>query len=159
VMGYLGGIHFWWPKITGRKYPEWLARIAALILFVGFNFTFFPQFIMGYLGMPRRYHVYPPEFQVYNVMSTAGASILAIGYLLPMIYLTWSAFFGEVAGDNPWPATGLEWKTPSPPPTENFPVTPVVTWEAYDFHNRPDLGLDVAPVLGKPRVAPVHGDD
>jgi len=73
--------------------------------------------------MPRRYHVYPPEFQVYNVMSTAGASILAIGYLLPMIYLTWAAFCGKVAGDNPWPATGLEWKTQSPPLTENFEVT------------------------------------
>jgi len=156
VMGYLGGLHFWWPKITGRMYPEWLARIAALILFIGFNLTFFPQFLLGYLGMPRRYHVYPPEFQVYNVMSTAGASILAIGYLLPMIYLTWTAFYGKVAGGNPWPATGLEWTTPSPPPTENFEVTPVVTWEAYDFHNRPDLGLDVPE---HPAVAPNHGGD
>ncbi len=156
VMGYLGGLHFWWPKITGRMYPEWLARIAALILFIGFNLTFFPQFLLGYLGMPRRYHVYPPEFQVYNVMSTAGASILAIGYLLPMIYLTWAAFYGKVAGSNPWPATGLEWTTPSPPPTENFEVTPVVTWEAYDFHNRPDLGLDVP---GQPAVVPNQGDD
>jgi cytochrome c oxidase subunit I len=156
VMGYLGGLHFWWPKITGRMYPEWLARIAALILFVGFNLTFFPQFVLGYLGMPRRYHVYPPEFQVYNVMSTAGASILAVGYLLPMVYLTWAAFFGKVAGDNPWPATGLEWKTASPPPTENFHVTPEVTWEPYDFHNRPDLGLEVS---GHPMIAPAHGDD
>ena len=152
VMGYLGGLHFWWPKITGRMYPEWLARIAALILFVGFNLTFFPQFLLGYNGMPRRYHVYPPEYQVYNVMSTAGASILAVGYLLPMIYLVWAAFYGKVAGDNPWPATGLEWKTASPPPTENFVVTPEVTWEPYDFHNRPDLGLEVG-------LAPVHGDD
>ena len=116
--------------------------------------------VMGYLGMPRRYHVYPPEFQVYNVMSTAGASILAAGYLLPMVYLTWAAFFGKVAGDNPWPATGLEWKTPSPPPTENFEVTPVVTWEAYDFHNRPDLGLD-EPTGHRhhPGVVPAHGHD
>ena len=156
IMGYLGGLHFWWPKITGRMYSEWLARLAAVILFVGFNLTFFPQFVLGYLGMPRRYHVYPPEFQVYNVMSTAGASILAVGYLLPMIYLTYAAFFGKVAGDNPWPATGLEWKTASPPPTENFAVTPVVTWEAYDFHNRPDLGLDVP---GGVAHAPAHGDD
>ncbi|HEV2103180.1 MAG TPA: cbb3-type cytochrome c oxidase subunit I [Candidatus Acidoferrum sp.] len=159
VMGYLGGLHFWWPKITGRMYPEWLARIAAFILFIGFNFTFFPQFILGIMGMPRRYHTYPPEFQIYNVMSTAGASILAIGYLLPMVYLTWAAFYGKVAGDNPWPATGLEWKTQSPPLTENFEVTPVVTWEAYDFHNRPDLGLDVPAGKGSPAVAPAHGDD
>ncbi len=159
VMGYLGGLHFWWPKITGRMYPEWLARIAALILFVGFNLTFFPQFVLGYLGMPRRYHVYPPEFQVYNVMSTAGASILAVGYLLPMIYLTWAAFYGKVAGNNPWPATGLEWTTASPPPTENFEVTPVVTWDAYDFHNRPDLGLDVPGTTTPGVVVPAHGHD
>src|SRR5439155_2829821 len=94
VMGYLGGIHFWWPKISGRLYPEAWARFAALVVFVGFNLTFFPQFILGYLGMPRRYHAYPPEFQVLNVMSTAGASILAVGYLLPMIYLIWSIRYG-----------------------------------------------------------------
>jgi len=156
IMGYLGGLHFWWPKITGRMYSEWLARLAAVVLFVGFNLTFFPQFVLGYLGMPRRYHVYPPEFQVYNVMSTAGASILAIGYLLPMIYLTYAAFYGKVAGSNPWPATGLEWQTASPPPTENFHVTPTVTWEAYDFHNRPELGLEVP---GGAAHAPAHGDD
>jgi len=141
VMGYVGGLHFWWPKITGRLYPESLARFAAVVLFIGFNLTFFPQFILGYLGMPRRYHTYPPEFQVLNVLSTAGASILALGYLLPMIYLTWSMRYGRVAGPNPWPATGLEWKTESPPPTENFDVTPEVTWEPYDYSNRPDLGL------------------
>src|SRR5213080_4756042 len=115
VMAYLGGIHFWWPKISGKLYPEGWARFAALIVFVGFNLTFFPQFILGYLGMPRRYHAYPPEFQVLNVMSTAGASILAVGYLLPMVYLVWSMRYGRKAGDNPWDATGLEWQTPSPP--------------------------------------------
>ena len=153
IMGYLGGIHFWWPKITGRLYPEFLARIAAIILFSGFNLTFFPQFILGYLGMPRRYHTYPPEFQVLNVLSTAGASILAVGYLLPMLYLTWAMRYGEVAGRNPWPATGLEWQTESPPPTENFDKTPEVTWEPYDFHHRPDLGL------ASPGLAPARGDD
>jgi cytochrome c oxidase subunit 1 len=141
IMGYLGGIHYWWPKITGRLYPEFLARIAAIVLFIGFNLTFFPQFILGYLGMPRRYHDYPPEYQVLNVMSTAGASILALGYLLPMIYLTWSMRYGKVAGKNPWPATGLEWTTDSPPLTENFVETPVVDWEVYDFEHRPELGL------------------
>src|SRR5438445_2937974 len=90
VMGYLGGIHYWWPKITGRMYPEGWAKLGALIVFVGFNLTFFPQFILGYLGMPRRYYAYPPEFQVLNVMSTAGASILGVGYILPMMYLIWS---------------------------------------------------------------------
>src|SRR6266699_2210348 len=156
IMGYLGGIHFWWPKITGRLYPEFLARIAAIILFFGFNLTFFPQFILGYLGMPRRYHTYPPEFQVLNVLSTAGASILAVGYLLPMHYLTWAMRYGKVAGKNPWPATGLEWTTDSPPLTENFIETPVVTWEPYDYLNRPELGLK-GSISKKP--APAHGDD
>ena len=91
----MGGLHFWWPKITGRMYPEGWAKLAALIIFVGFNLTFFPQFMLGYLGMPRRYHAYPAEFQVLNVMSTAGASVLALGYLLPAIYLTWSLKYGR----------------------------------------------------------------
>ena len=133
VMGYLGGIHYWWPKITGRMYNEAWAKASAVILFVGFNLTFFPQFILGYLGMPRRYHVYPPEFQVLNVLSTAGATILGLGYLIPFTYLTWSLRKGKKAGPNPWNATGLEWKTPSPPPTHNFDKVPVVTEEAYAY--------------------------
>jgi cytochrome c oxidase subunit I len=154
VMGYMGGIHYWWPKISGRIYPESLARFAAIVLFVGFNLTFFPQFILGYLGMPRRYHAYPPEFQVLNVLSTAGASILAVGYVLPMLYLVWSMRYGRVAGPNPWPATGLEWQTPSPPPPHNFEVTPVVNWEPYDFPNRPDLKYPApAPEMGRPQPA------
>ena len=157
VMGYLGGLHYWWPKISGRMYPETLAKFAALVLFVGFNLTFFPQFILGYLGMPRRYHSYPPEFQVLNVMSTAGASILALGYILPMFYFVWSMRYGPVAGPNPWPATGLEWRTPSPPPRDNFEKTPVVTWEPYDFANRPDLTL--APAPGEIKLLPATDAD
>ena len=133
VMGYLGGIHYWWPKMTGRMYPEGWAKFAALVLFVGFNLTFFPQFILGYLGMPRRYHVYPPEFQVLNVLSTAGATILGIGYLIPFVYLIWSLRHGKNAGRNPWRATGLEWLTPSPPPVHNFDEIPVVTTEPYIY--------------------------
>ena len=133
LMGYLGGLHYWWPKITGRLYPDFWARFAALIIFIGFNLTFFPQFIVGYLGMPRRYAVYPEEFQVLNVMSSAGASILGVGYVIPLIYLIWSMRYGPVAGPNPWGATGLEWKTSSPPPTENFEQIPIVTEEAYDY--------------------------
>ena len=133
VMGYLGGIHFWWPKITGRLYPDGWARLAAAIIFIGFNLTFFPQYMLGYLGMPRRYAVYDSEFQVLNVMSSAGASILGVGYLIPLIYLIWSMRYGAVAGPNPWGAKGLEWTTPSPPPTENFETTPIVTKEAYAY--------------------------
>ena len=133
IMGYLGGLHFWWPKISGRLYNEGLAKLSAGIIFIGFNLTFFPQFVVGYLGMPRRYHSYPEEFQVLNVLSSAGASILGVGYLIPMIYLMWSLRYGRLAGSNPWGAVGLEWTTTSPPPTENFSETPLVTWEAYEY--------------------------
>jgi cytochrome c oxidase subunit 1 len=133
VMAYLGAIHNWWPKMTGRLYSETGARNSAVIVFTGFNLTFFPQFVLGYLGMPRRYHAYAEEFQVLNVMSTAGASILAVGYVLPMIYLIWSLKYGPQADSNPWEATGLEWKTPSPPPTENFDEVPVVSDPAYNY--------------------------
>jgi cytochrome c oxidase subunit I len=144
IMGYLGGLHNWWPKITGRMYPEGWARFAALVVFVGFNLTFFPQFLLGYMGMPRRYHAYPadiPIWQVLHVMSSAGASILGIGLLIPGIYFLWSMRYGRFAPANPWPGTGLEWRTPSPPPTENFAVTPVVTWEAYEY--RPEQEMEV----------------
>src|SRR5580692_1366896 len=137
VMGYLGGLHFWWPKISGRMYPEAWGRLAALLVFAGFNLTFFPQFILGYMGMPRRYWQYPPEFQVLNVLSTAGSTILAIGYVLPMVYFLWSMRYGKIASDNPWGAAGLEWKTSSPPPTFNFEEEPEVTWEAYNYDEIP----------------------
>ena len=133
LMAYLGGLHFWWPKITGRMYPEGWAKLSALIVFVGFNLTFFPQFLVGYLGMPRRYAMYPPEFQVLNVMSTAGATILGAGYLLPMIYLTWAWFRGPIAGSNPFAAKGLEWETTSPPPTFNFDRPPIVTEATHSY--------------------------
>src|ERR1044072_6752683 len=136
VMGYLGGLHNWWPKITGRMYPEGWARFAALVIFVGFNLTFFPQFLLGYMGMPGRSPAYPvgePMWQVLHVMSTGGATVLGIGLLIPGVYFIWSMRYGRFASANPWPGTSLEWRTPSPPPTENFAVTPVVTWEAYEY--------------------------
>jgi len=133
VTAYFGGLHYWWPKMTGRMYPEYWARAAAILIFCGFNMTFFPQFILGILGMPRRYHVYLPEFQVWNVMSSVGASILAAAYLLPLFYLGWSLFFGRRASENPWQVTGLEWQTPSPPPAHNFETMPRVTREPYQY--------------------------
>jgi cytochrome c oxidase subunit 1 len=133
VMAYMGGLHFWWPKITGRLYPESWGRLSAMIIFVGFLLTFLPQFVLGYLGMPRRYYAYPPEFQILNVLSTAGASILAVGYALPLTYLIWSLRYGPAAGPNPWHATGLEWQTPSPPPTHNFAEIPVVDCGPYEY--------------------------
>jgi len=138
VMGFLGGLHFWWPKMTGRMFSQWWARFSALVIFIGFNLTFFPQFVLGYLGMPRRYHAYPEEFHVLNVMSSAGASILGAGYLVPMVYLLVSLRTGKRAGNNPWRATGLEWQTASPPDPHNFDVTPEVTEEAYAYDKMED---------------------
>lgn len=133
TLAYFGGLHFWWPKITGRLYPEGWAKAAAIIIFLGFNLTFIPQFIMGYQGMPRRYYEYEPIFQNYHVLSTAGASILAVGYILPLFYMLWSLRNGPIAGNNPWGATGLEWQTTSPPPPENFIEQPVVS-EPYQYN-------------------------
>jgi cytochrome c oxidase subunit 1 len=133
VMAYLGGMHFWWPKMTGKMYPEFMGKISAFLVFIGFNLTFFPQFFLGYLGMPRRYHSYPPEMQVLNVMSSAGASILAVGYLLPLGYFIWSLRYGKPAPMNPYLASGLEWQTGSPPPPENFEGPVVVTEEPYRY--------------------------
>ena len=135
VSAYFAALHYWWPKMTGRMYSEGWGIAAAITIFIGFNLTFFPQFILGYLGMPRRYHVYPPEFQVLNVLSTAGASILAVGYLLPLLYLVPSLWRGKSAGPNPWGATGHSWKPPTPPPPENFEETPVVTEPAYHYES------------------------
>ena len=133
VLAYMAGIHFWWPKMTGRMYSDFWSRSSAVIIFVGFFLTFVPQFVLGYHGMPRRYPNYPPEFQIYNVLSTAGASILGFGYLLPGFYLTLSLFFGDKATANPWSATGLEWQTPSPPHMHNFEYLPVVLCGPYEY--------------------------
>ena len=134
VMGYLGGMHFWWPKITGKLYSDGLGKASAVLVFLGFNLTFFPQFLLGYMGMPRRYHSYPDEFQILNVASTFGATVLALGYLLPAFYLGWSIFKGPKASQNPWGAKGLEWEVADTPPTTfNFESIPVVTEEAYQY--------------------------
>ena len=144
VIAYMGGLHYWWPKMTGKMYSEFWGKISAMLVFVGFNLTFFPQFILGYQGMPRRYASYPEEWQVLNIFSTAGASVLGVGFLMPVIYLGHSLLFGKAAGDNPWMLPGLEWRTASPPPTENFEKTPVVTWEAYEFGEENGLDLEEA---------------
>ena len=154
-MAYLGGIHFWWPKLSGRMYPELLGKLSALTVFIGFNLTFFPQFVLGYLGMPRRYYEYPAEFQVLNVLSTAGASILAVGYVLPLAYLLFSLRWPPDAGPNPWRASGLEWQTDSPPPVHNFEEIPIVTRGPYQYSPEgaeaiDGNGDDASRVAGRP---------
>ena len=134
VSAFFGALHYWWPKMTGRMFSESWARFAAILTYVGFNLTFFPQFILGYLGMPRRSYTYPPEWMPWHLLSSAGASILAVAYALPIVYLSWSLFRGRESGANPWGATGLEWTTPSPPPEHNFERTPVVTLGPYSYN-------------------------
>jgi cytochrome c oxidase subunit 1 len=135
IMGFMGALHFWWPKMTGRMYSESIAKWNSLLVFIGFNLTFFPQFVMGWMGMPRRYHYYyfAPEYQPYHIMSTLGASALAVGFAVPFFYLVKSLFTGAKASDNPWNAHGLEWQTSSPPPTENFTYKVIVTDDVYDY--------------------------
>jgi cytochrome c oxidase subunit 1 len=152
VLAYLGGIHYWWSKMTGKMYSEFWAKIAAMIIFIGFNLTFFPQFILGYLGMPRRYASYPEEMQVLNIFSTAGASVLGFGLFIPLAYLIHSLIWGKDAPANPWLLPGLEWRTSSPPPTENFEETPIVYWEAYDFTEESGLDLEDARTKNKVTV-------
>ena len=133
VTAYFGGLHFWWPKMTGRMYPEGWGVAAALLAFLGFTLTFFPQFVLGYLGMPRRYHTYDPQFQILNVLSSAGTLVLAAAYLIPLAYFFWSLRYGRRAEANPWGADGLEWRIASPPPKHNFAETPVITRDPYRY--------------------------
>ena len=133
VMGFFGGLHYWWPKMFGRMYNETLGRIGSALVFLGFNLTFFPQFVAGYLGMPRRYHIYAVDYHIFNVFSSAGAFILGSSFLLVIVNLLWSLKKGPPAPPNPWGAKGLEWTIPSPPPTHNFETTPTVNEEAYEY--------------------------
>jgi cytochrome c oxidase subunit 1 len=134
VFAWLCGIHFWWPKMFGRLYNETAASIACWLIFFGFNATFFPQFIMGYMGMPRRYHTYAEEYQLYHVASTLGAGLMAVGLLLCFFNFIHSLRKGRKSPVNPWSACGLEWNaTQSPPIEHNFAHDPVVDVEAYDY--------------------------
>ena len=137
VMAYFGGLHYWWPKITGRLYPEFWARFAAILIFFGFNLTFFPQFILGYLGMPRRYHSLPAGVPGLATSSRRRARASSRSAMLCRCSISsgrWSA--GAARRPNPWQATGLEWQTPSPPPAHNFEATPVVVEPPYHYAPR-----------------------
>jgi cytochrome c oxidase subunit 1 len=142
VMAFLGGLFYWWPKMFGRMYDETWGRIAAGLIFVGFNATFFTQFVMGVQGMPRRYYNYLPEFKLYHQFSTLGSFVMGVGFMVAAAVLVHSLFRGRLAPANPWGAATLEWQTASPPPHDNFAVTPPVgdpyDVEAYSFD--PALG-------------------
>jgi cytochrome c oxidase subunit 1 len=120
LTAFLGAAHYWFPKMFGKLYNERFATVGALGVFIGFNLTFVPQFLLGNMGMPRRYYSYPSEFQSLNVASTAGATLLAFGFTLILIYLAWTLIAGPKAEKNPWESRGFEWRSESPPPTENF---------------------------------------
>jgi cytochrome c oxidase subunit 1 len=132
-MAFLIALHYWFPKMFGRKYHEGWGMVAASLIVLGFNATFIPQFLMGNGGMPRRYYMYPERFWALNVASTAGSSLLAFGFLIILIYLIYALLHGEIAGDNPWDSKGYEWMTTSPPPKHNFAETPIITEDAHSY--------------------------
>jgi cytochrome c oxidase subunit I len=133
LTGFLAATHYWFPKMTGRRYSERWGLVSAMMVVLGFFFTFMPQFLLGNAGMPRRYYTYPERYQWMNVLSTAGASILAIGLLLTVAYLTVALFKGPRAGDNPWRSRSPEWRIPSPPPKHNFTGPPSLEGGPYDY--------------------------
>jgi len=134
VFAFFGGLYYWWPKIWGRMYNEFWGAVGSLIIFVGFNLTFLPQFVMGSQGMPRRYFDYPPEFASYHVMSTIGAYVLGIGMLIIAINLIHAIKRGKPAPRNPWGANTLEWHCSSPPSHHNFDETPTVG-DPYEYRD------------------------
>ena len=138
VIAFLGGLHYWWPKIWGRMYSEKWARVSAILIFFGFNLTFIPQFIMGSQGMPRRYWQYSGMndtnlFQFYHTLSTVGSWMIGLSFIIMLVYLVHSIKNGKVAGSNPWGALTLEWQTPSPTPAHNFLEEPKVTHGPYAY--------------------------
>jgi cytochrome c oxidase subunit 1 len=133
VMAFLGGLHYWWPKMFGKLYSSLWSKISVALIFIGFNVTFFSQFILGTKGMPRRYYNYLDQFQPLHAFSTVGSWILGLGFLIMFVYLIHSLFRGRRSGPNPWGALTFEWTTPSPPPTYNFKETPRLTHGPYDF--------------------------
>ena len=133
LFGFMAGLHYWFPKMFGRMYPEIPAKIGALLVFIGFNLTFFPQFILGTQGMPRRYYDYLPNFETLNKVSTVGSWFISAGFLLALVYILWALKKGPAAPSNPWGGNTLEWKTASPPPHENFETDVEVTSGPYEF--------------------------
>jgi cytochrome c oxidase subunit 1 len=144
LTGFLAALHYWFPKMFGKMYSERWGMVASITVFIGFFFTFMPQFLLGNAGMPRRYYSYPAEYQWLNVLSTAGASVLAAGMLLTLAYLVVALRKGEPAPHNPWEARSYEWLSRSPPPTHNFAEQPDMERGPYDYH-RPEAEGGTVP--------------
>ncbi len=134
LIALLAGLHYWWPKMTGKMYNETLGRIGAGFIFVGFNTTFLPQFVMGSQGMPRRYYTYIDQYAAFHITSTIGSYILGVGFLLILYYLLHSLWKGKTAPANPWGSRALEWQATSPPDLHNFDHSPVIINGPYDYH-------------------------
>jgi len=134
VFGFLSGLHYWWPKITGRLYDERWARVAFSLVFIGFNVTFLSQFVLGSRGMPRRYYSYLDQFQPLHMTSSGGAYVLGVGFLVMAVMFAKSLKSGEKAGRNPWGSAGYEWQTSPRPHPHNFAEQPVFTRGPYDYH-------------------------
>ncbi len=141
IMAFLAGLHYWFPKMFGRKYSEGWGLVAAALIILGFNATFIPQFLLGNQGMPRRYYQYPAQYQALNVASTTGATLLAFGFVIIFIYLAIALIWGKPCEDNPWGSKGFEWLTASPPPTSNFEGTPVYTQAPHDYRSHEPSGV------------------
>jgi len=134
VIGFVGGLHYWWPKMTGKLYDEMLAKIAFVFVFVGFNMTFLTQFVLGSQGMPRRYYDYLDHFQPLHGFSSAGSYVLGVGFLIMGFMFIKSLMSGKKAPPNPWGSAGFEWMTASPPLMHNFHHTPIISRGPYDYH-------------------------
>jgi cytochrome c oxidase subunit I len=142
LVAFLAGLHYWYPKFTGRMYPESLGRICALGVFFGFNLTFLPQFVMGARGMPRRYWDYDPRFQTFHQLSTIGAYVLGISMFTTVVYLFWSFKNGKKAPRSPWGGSTLEWQAPTPPTLYNFEKPPVLH-EIYNYDDIVEVQEDI----------------
>jgi cytochrome c oxidase subunit I len=133
IIALMAGMHHWWPKMFGRMYNEKAGMLGCVIVFIGFNVTFFTQFFLGTQGMPRRYASYVDEFQTLHIISTAGSWLLLIGFLIHLFNFIHSLVAGPKAPPNPWGGLSLEWETESPPTAHNFHHEPLVTHGPYDF--------------------------
>ena len=141
VMAFLAALHYWFPKMFGRMYPEGWGLVAASLIILGFNATFIPQFLLGNFGMPRRYYQYPEHFQALNVASTAGSTLLGFGFVIILIYLVIALRWGQRSEQNPWGSKGFEWMTASPPPTHNFDEIPTITQMPHDYRTHEPPGV------------------